>query len=110
LLIEAIINTVTAHDLLEYHRVSHGSSTLDILNGPMLQRTVSAINDCGVQFRIWKNRDNTQHLKWTSLLGDDKLKLLKLFPDKLHACHPTNMQFEVQDLWKVHSYFSQYYS
>ena len=70
----------------------------------MLRRTVSAINDCSVQFHIWKNRDNAQSLKWTLLQGDDKLKLLRLLPDKLHACHPTNMLSEVHDLWKVCSY------
>jgi len=37
-----------------------------------------------------------------------RLKLLKLFPDKLHTCHPTNMLSEVQDLWKVHSYIAKY--
>lgn len=97
-LIEAIINTVTTYDIQENHRT--GSRIYESLDGPMLRRLLTAINDCGVQFRMWKSKESKE-LKWTSLQGGDKLKLLKHFPDKLGTCHPTDMAFKVQDLWKA---------
>jgi len=98
-LIEAIICTVTTYDIQEHHK-TRKSGTIEILNGPMLQKLLTAINDCGVQFHTWKNQES-KALKWTSLQGSDKLKLLKNVPDKLHYCHPRGMALEVQDLWKV---------
>ena len=38
---------------------------------------------------------------WTSLMGGDKLKLLKALPDKVSGCHPDDMVSDVKTLWKV---------
>ena len=40
-------------------------------------------------------------MEWPSLLGNDKLVLLKHLPDKLSDCHPAEMVIEVQTLWNV---------
>ena len=37
----------------------------------------------------------------TSLMGGDKLKLLKTLLDKLDICHPVDMVLDIKTLWKV---------
>jgi len=104
-LIEAIINTVTAYDLLKHHELQQTTLgrrrfTFNALEGPMLKKLIAVINSCGVQFHIWKE-GNDGALSWTSLMGPDKLKLLERLPDELKFCHPIEMVSEVQALWKV---------
>ena len=101
-LIEAAINTVLAYDHHQ-HQIQQSGRRRTIFNplhGAMLQNLLTAINSCGVQFRIWKEKNGTK-LDWTSLMGPDKLKLLKRLPDKLNTCHPEEMILDVQTLWKV---------
>ena len=45
------------------------------LGGPMLNNLVTAIKGCGVHFCLYE-QDNGK-MEWPSLLGPDKLKLLK---------------------------------
>lgn len=104
-LIEAMINTVTSYDLQQHHELQQAAtgrrrSTLNVLEGRMLNKLIAVINGCGVQFRIWKEH-NDGALNWTSLMGPDKLKLLKELPGKLQFCHPIAMVSDVQSLWKV---------
>lgn len=103
-LIEALMSTVTSFDLYQHHRdqVQHADRrcrALDILEGPMLKKLIAAINSCGVAFHVWKD-DKT--LKWPSLMGPQKLKLLEHLPAKLTSCHPVEMVPDVQTLWKVY--------
>ena len=49
----------------------------------MLQNLIKVINTCGVQFHVWQDRGKETGLSWTSLIGGDKLKVLKALPDKL---------------------------
>ena len=105
ILIEAAIDTVTAYDQHQHVQTQHHRSAFNKLDGAMLQTLMIAINSCGVQFRVWKER-NGAALNWTSLMGPDKLKLLKQLPDKLNTCHPENMILDVQTLWKVCSYIA----
>lgn len=104
-LIDAIINTVTAYDLQQHHELqqavsSRSCNNLNVLEGQMLNKLIAVINSCGVQFRIWKEGNNGA-LNWTSLMGPDKLRLLEKLPDKLKFCHPVAMVSDVQALWKV---------
>jgi len=97
-LIEAAINTVSAYDHHQHHMQLLGCcrSVFNILDGAMLQKLITTINSCGMQFRIWKENDAT--VNWTSLMGPDKLKLLRQLPDKLNTCHPEDMISDVQTL------------
>ena len=101
-LIAAAINTVTEYDNHQHYIQQSGRrrTVFNPLDGAMLQNLLTAINSCGVQFRIWKEKNGTK-LDWTSLMGPDKLKLLKQLPDKLSTCHPEDMILDVQTLWKV---------
>ena len=47
-----------------------------------------------------KNKDGT--VEWLSLLGPDKLKLLKNLPDKFIGYQPSDVVKLTQKLWKVH--------
>ena len=38
---------------------------------------------------------------WPSLMGPDKLKLLKQLPNKMVGCQPPDMVAPTQKLWKV---------
>lgn len=57
--------------------------------GIHLQKLVNTIHSCGVTFNIWDKTDgdgkSTGKKDWTSLMGDEKKKLLKLLPEKLQA-------------------------
>ena len=106
-LIESLIRTVTAYDRQQHHRQrmrSHHHTrqgAYEVLNGAMLQNLIRTINTCGVQFRVWEDKGEDTGLSWTSLMGGDKLKLLKALPDKLDGCHPADMVSDIKTLWKV---------
>ena len=55
--------------------------------GKHLRKLAETINSCGVTFNVWekKNADGkgSGTVDWTSLMDDEKRKLLKLLPDKL---------------------------
>lgn len=115
-LVEALVSTVVAHDHLEHHRQQmhcrHRTrrAALNVLQGTMLQNLVAAISACGIQFHVWQDKRDGAVLSWTSLMGGEKIKLLKNLPDKLESCHPSEMVEDVQTLWKVFSNVSSYYS
>ena len=48
-----------------------------------------------------QGRGEETELFWISLIGGDKLKLLKALPDKMDSCHPADMVSDVKGLWKV---------
>ena len=50
---------------------------------------------------MWHQKDDNdkdKKLNWTSLMGLDKLKLLKLLPDKFFGCQSDDMASDVADL------------
>ena len=59
-LIEAVIDTVTAYDYKQHRMQLSGRcrprTVFNMLNGAILQKLITAINSCGVQFRIWKRK------------------------------------------------------
>ncbi|KXJ08155.1 hypothetical protein AC249_AIPGENE23436 [Exaiptasia diaphana] len=63
-----------------------------------LNDLISAIQSCGVGFRVWINNENK--LDWTSLMGGDKKKLLKNLPSKFKDFVRTSEIEKVTKLWK----------
>ncbi|XP_065895016.1 uncharacterized protein [Dysidea avara] len=102
-LIECLISTAIAYDKQYHHTHRTSRRAYKILEGAMIQKLLASINDCGVVFKMWHDKDDSdkdKKLNWTSLMGPDKLKLLKLLPDKLQDCQPDDMASHVADLWK----------
>jgi len=58
----------------------------------MLECLVNKITACGVDFKIQKG-DN----EWTSLVGLDKLKVLKYLPSKFSQCQPSDIHKLVEN-------------
>lgn len=106
-LIEALISTVITYDRLEHRRQQMHCrnrtrrAAFKTLQGIMLQNLITTVNSCGVHFHVWQDKRDDTTLSWTSLMGGDKLKLLKKLPDYLESCHPSEMVENVQTLWKV---------
>ena len=69
-----------------------------LLEGPMINKLLKAIRNCGVTFNIWEKDGN---FEYSSLMGDDTKKLLKLLPFKLEDCQPSRFALDVQRLWEV---------
>ena len=86
--------TAAAHD--DY---KHGRSNKDILQGPMVKKLLGAIKSCGVSFSIQES--DKKVFNFTSLVGGDKVKLLKKLPSKLKDCQPADFSTKVKDLWIV---------
>lgn len=68
---------------------------------------VKAINNCGVSFSIWEKRNadgrGSGTWDWTSLMGNDRKKLLRELPKRLanSNCIQKNTCDKVAQLWKV---------
>ena len=76
--------------------------------GVHLHNLVKTIRSCGVTFSIWDKTDADRKASgkkdWTSLMGDEKKKLLKSLPEKLEVAtnviHPSTSATVVK-LWRV---------
>lgn len=76
--------------------------------GVHLQSLTELITSCGVTFTIWGKKDGEGKgigkMDWTSLMGDEKKKVLKNLPAKLEqskeAIH-CNTKPTVVKIWKV---------
>ena len=77
----------------------HGRKDKDILRGRMVKKLLEAIKSCGVSFSIHDSEKKV--FTFTSLVGGDKVKLLKKLPCKLKDCQPADYSTKVKDLWKV---------
>ena len=98
MLIQALIDTVLAYDRHQ-HRLSRSRSSYKALDGPMLNNLMTAIKKCGVYFCLYEQEDGT--MEWPSLLGPDKIKLLKQLPKEFKNCQPAEMATDVEKLWQV---------
>ena len=88
-LIRALIETARAYDKHQ-RRVLGIQRSYKALDGLMLKNLISAIRNCEVYFNVYEDeQDGT--VECPSLLGPDKMKLLKHLPDKLVGCQPTEM-------------------
>ena len=61
-----------------------------------------------MNFKVRKNEKGSG-LEWTSLVGPDKLKVLKLLPPKFCECQPSDIGKLVEKLWKVRYNIIKYY-
>ena len=72
-----------------------------------VKKLLQAINNCGVTFSIWEKRNadgkGSGTWDWTSLMGDDRKKLLRELPKRLasYNCLQKNTCHMVIQLWKV---------
>ena len=64
----------------------------------MITRLSKAINSCGVSFTIRIKKDE---FEFTSLVRNDKKKLLNNLPYKMSSCQPPEYYTIVQELGKV---------
>ena len=83
-----------------YGDTVHKVSLLQVLEGPMLCELTEAIQDCGVPFTIRTDKTNKK-IEFSSLLGEDRKKLLNELPPKLSYCQPEEFSSKVKKLWKV---------
>jgi len=97
-LIKAIIQTAITYDKHQ-HRLQRIRHAYKVIDGTLMTKLIAAIRECGVSFNVYE--DESGKVDWTSLLGPDKLKLLKILPDKLTDCQPPEMVQSIQKLWKV---------
>ena len=97
-LIEALVCAATAYDNHQ-HTLLHSRGAFKAINGPMLNNLVMAIKKCGVHFCLHEEGDGS--MKWPSLLGPDKMKLLKKLLHEFPYCQPREMVKDVQKLWEV---------
>ena len=98
-LITALIQTAKSYDQHQ-HRLERIRRAYKVLDGERIKNLIAAIRECGVYFNIYED-DESGKVEWPSLLGPDKLKLLKNLPDKLVGCQPPEMVPLTQNLWKV---------
>lgn len=76
--------------------------------GTHLRKLTQLINSCGVTFSVWEKKDGDGNgmgkMDWTSLMGDEKKKLLRMLPIKLavsnDAIHSDSKDTVVK-LWMV---------
>lgn len=76
--------------------------------GVHLRNLTQVINSCGVTFSVWEKKDGdgkgTGKMDWTSLMGDERKKLLKDLPAKLEASQDSinhDTAETVIKIWKV---------
>jgi len=98
-LITALIQTAQSYDKHQ-HRKSHTRRAYKVLEGPLVTNLIADIRSCGIYFTMYED-DETGKVEWPSLMGPDKLKLLKNLPGKLEGCQPSDIVELTQKLWKV---------
>lgn len=91
-LINNLISAAKTHD-------KKNNRKLNLLDGPMVKALINSIRSCGVSFQIW---DKGGDFECTSLMGNDKKKLLQFLPSKLTDCQPPTLASDVKKLWEVY--------
>ena len=66
----------------------------------MLCELTEVIQNCGVPFTIRIGK-TSKKIEFSSLLGEDRKKLLNELPSKLSYCQPEEFSSKVEKLWKV---------
>ena len=70
----------------------------DELERPMITELIEKIRSCGVSFKVYPRNGEYE---FTSLVGNDKKKLLQKLPDKIPECQPKEYANSVKALWEV---------
>lgn len=70
-----------------------------------VQNVVDAINACGVSFCVWEKKDANRKpsgiYEWTSLVGNEKKKVLANLPAQFPNFLQENVSGTVSQIWKV---------
>ena len=86
---------------------SSSSKKRSVEKSEHVKKLLQVINNCGVTFSIWEKRNadgkGSGTWDWTSLMGDDRKKLLRELPKRLasYNCLQKNTCHMVIQLWKV---------
>ena len=95
-------------DAMQWDEKDAIRNTRNVSTGEHLKRLVDVIRSCGVSFSVWekKNADGkgSGSWDWTSLMGNDRKKLLQELPPKLNAVIQPDTAQTVIQLWKVTYY------
>lgn len=74
-----------------------------------MQKTIEAINNCGVSFSVWekRNADGTPSglYDWTSMVGNEKKKVLQSLPEKFPQILDPEHCGTITQIWKVFLFF-----
>ena len=92
-----IINAALQYD------IQNSRSVRDVLNRPMITNLLKAIRSCGVSFNIYIKKDG---FDFTSLVGNDKKKLLNKLQSKFCTCQPPAYSQIVKQIWEVCRYIA----
>lgn len=76
---------------------------------PYLKKLEGEINEFNVSFRVWETKDNdgraTGRYECTSLMGNDKKKVLSTLPPKFNTLITSEeIATTMRDIWTVSSY------
>ena len=101
-LLTNLLDDAMERDEIEDHLKKRGME-----KGVHLKAVVNIINNCGITFNVWEKQDSPVGkvvMNWTSLMGDEKKKLLDVLPNKLaesiNGIHDDTKDTVVQ-LWEV---------
>ena len=61
---------------------------------------IKAVRSLGISFHIWNKKDSKEK-DWTSLMGNEKKKLLKDLPGKFHEILRPETAEKTKKLWEV---------
>ena len=98
-LIRNIVDEVIEWDVKENFKKKKSDKKHDHLD-----KLLSTIRSHGVSFEVWEKRSedgkSSGHHDFTSILGNDKKKLLKNLPDKFIECLQHETCHEVEEIWE----------
>jgi len=80
----------------------------DQLQRPMILKLLKEIRSCGVSFYVHLNKTEEGGFDFSSMVGNDKLKLLQQLPAKLVKCQPQKFYKTVKDIWEVDMLFIKF--
>lgn len=110
-----VLLTNVLDDAMERDEKEDNLKARGMEKGVHLKAIVKIINSCGVSFNVWQKQDDAKQvitMDWTSLMGNEKKRLLELWPDKLNTdmgIHNDTRATVVQ-IWKVKIVFIHLYS
>ncbi|XP_066919732.1 uncharacterized protein [Clytia hemisphaerica] len=59
---------------------------------------ISAMKGCGITLKFWKDKKDKNY-EWTSLMGNDKKKMLRKLPSHFHEFLPPAQVEPTKELW-----------
>ena len=83
------------------HDAKHNGHIRDVLRRPMVLNLLKAIRNCGVSFNIYINKKEAGGFDFTSLVGNERKKLLCQLPSKMSECQPQDYCEVIKQIWEV---------